>query len=316
VGIFDNLEKALAFDSQDVEGVVRDISVLKDRFRTLIETLGKKYLSLIKGKAQDKAVESVLEQFVDEEKRHEYYHFFKELSDIYDILSPDSFLRPYLEDFETLARMYRILREAYEAGILIDQEFSKKTAELVQKHTKSGQIKATLEIYQINEDTLKLIEANGGSDTEKVFNLLKSIERLILDESARSLYLVSIGEKAELIAKMYKERQRNTQETLEELRSLIEEINAARKEQAEKNMTPEVFSVYWLFKKEGVTNSDGKANQMEAVLKRFPHWKSSEKHEREVKRELYKILLQNGIKDTKRIAEIANHIVRVIKSGS
>jgi type I restriction enzyme R subunit len=81
-------------------------------------------------------------------------------------------------------------------------------------------------------------------------------------------------------------------------------------------MTPEIFSVYWLFKNEGVVNPEGKAIQMETVLNRFPHWRNSGKHEREVKRELYKILLQNGIKDTKRIAEIANHIVRVIKGGT
>ena len=42
---------------------------------------------------------------------------------------------------------------------------------------------------------------------------------------------------------------------------------------------------------------------------------NSEKHEREVKRELYRILLQNGIKDTKRMAKVANHIVQVIKGG-
>jgi len=144
---------------------------------------------------------------------------------------------------------------------------------------------------------------------------LKSIERLVLDESAKSLYLVSIGEKAELIAKLYKERQRSTQETLEALKSLVDEINAARKEQAEKNMAPEVFSVYWLFKNEGVANPEGKAAQMDKVLTHFPHWRNNEKHEREVKRELYRILLQNGIKDTKRMAEVANHIVQVIKGG-
>ena len=315
VGIFDNLEKALAFDSEDIEGVVRDIAVLKERFCRLMQT-SQNYLTLIKGKAHDKAVEAVLEHFIDEERRHEYYRFFKELADIYDILSPDAFLRPYIEDFETLARMYRILREAYDMGILIDQDFSRKTAELVQKHTKSGQIRATLEVYEINDNTLKLIEADGRSDTEKVFNLLKSIERLVLAESAKSLYLVSIGEKAELIAKLYKERQRNTQETLEALKSLIDETNAARKEQAEKNMAPEVFSVYWLFKNEGVANPEGKAAQMDKVLTHFPHWRNSEKHEREVKRELYRILLQNGIKDTKRMAEVANHIVRVIRGGA
>ncbi len=36
VGIFDNLERALAFDSQDVEGVVEDLEVLKGRFADLM----------------------------------------------------------------------------------------------------------------------------------------------------------------------------------------------------------------------------------------------------------------------------------------
>jgi len=312
VGIFDNLEKALAFDSEDIEGVMRDIAVLKERFSKLMET-SQNYLTLITGKTRDKAVEAVLEQFTDEQKRHEYYRFFKELADIYDILSPDAFLRPYIEDFETLARMYRILREAYDTGIPIDQDFSRKTAELIQEHTKSGEIRATLEVYTINEKTLELIEADGRSDTEKVFNLLKSIERLILNDSAKALYLVSIGEEAERIARQYMERQRSTQETLEALKSLVDEISAARKEQAEKQMSPEVFSVYWLFKSKGVVNPEGKAAQMAKVLSHFLHWRNNEKHEREVKRELYRILLQNGIKDTKRMAEIVNHIVQVIK---
>ncbi len=179
----------------------------------------------------------MLEYFRNEEKRHEYHKFFKEISSIYDILSPDRFLRPYIEDFETLARMYRILKEAYEPGISIDKEFSRKTAQLVQEYTKSSKIKFGLEVYEINENTLRKIEESKTSSTEKVFNLLKSIEKTIKDNISRTPYLISIGEKAELIARRYKERQKNTQETLEELKKFIEEINSARKEQ---NKTKEI----------------------------------------------------------------------------
>jgi len=313
VGIFDNLERALAFDSQDIEGVVKDIAVLRERFKAIMESSGKNYLQLTEGKTQDKAVEAVLEYFIDEEKRHEYYQFFKELSDIYDILSPDVFLRPHIENVETLARMYRILREAYDPGISIDKDFSKKTALLVQKHTTSSKVKASLEVYEINEDTLRVIERSKASDTEKVFNLLKSIERIILDCADKSLYLISIGEKAELIAKLYKERQRTTQETLEELKRIVEEINSARGEQAERNMPPEVFSIFWLLKNEGIDKPEDKANQMRSVLEQYPHWRNSEAHEREVKRELYKVLLQAGINDTRKASGLANNVMRVIR---
>jgi type I restriction enzyme R subunit len=77
------------------------------------------------------------------------------LSEIYEILSPDSFLRPYIEEFETLARMYRIVKEAYEPGISVDREFTRKTAKLVQEHTKSGMIRSSLDTYEIDENTIK-----------------------------------------------------------------------------------------------------------------------------------------------------------------
>jgi len=315
VGIFDNLEKALAFDSQDIEGVVKDIKVLKERFSDLMEEARENYLIIIEGKTQDKAVEAVLEHFNDEDKRHEYYKFYKELSDIYDILSPDAFLRPYLEEFETLARIYRIVKEAYEPGIRIDKEFSRKTSQLVQKHTQTDKIKSSLEIYEINEDTLRKIEESSASDREKIFNLLKSIRNSILDNLGQ-LYLISIGEKAALIAELYKQRQKTTLETLEELKKLIEEINTARKEQEEKNIPVEVFTIYWYFKDKNIDNSEEKANQIKEVLEKFPHWKSSEKHSREVKNKLCSVLYQSGIKDPHKITEISKNIMRVIKGSA
>ncbi|HPC77078.1 MAG TPA: HsdR family type I site-specific deoxyribonuclease, partial [bacterium] len=128
VGIFDNLEKALAFDSQDIEGIVQDVEVLKKRFAEEMKKAREKYLTLIEGKTPDKAFEAVLEYFRDEEKRKEFYKFFKELSAIYEIISPDAFLRPYVNDYETLTRMYKSLIENYERGIPIDREFTRKTA--------------------------------------------------------------------------------------------------------------------------------------------------------------------------------------------
>lgn len=137
-----------ANSSQDIEGVIRDIDVLKVLFAELMEDGKEKYLILIDGKIPDTAVEAVPEHFRDEEKRREYYKFFKEVSDIYDILSPDAFLRPYIEDIETLAKMCRILKEAYDPGISIDREFSRKIAKLVQEHTKSSKIRSSLDLYE------------------------------------------------------------------------------------------------------------------------------------------------------------------------
>lgn len=309
VGIFDNLEKALAFDSSDIEGVVHDLEVLKTRFAELIVEAKSRYLTLITSKSQDKAVEAILNHFMDEQIRHEYYSFYKELSSIYEILSPDAFLRPYVEDYDTLSRIYKILREAFDPGIPIDKDFLRKTAKLVQEHTKSGVIQPTLDIYEINEKTLRKIEESKASDTEKIFNLLKGIVGTVTRESQLSPYLISIGEKAEEIAKLFKQRQLSTQQTLEELRRIVEEMNEARREQAEKNMPVEVFAVMWLLKKEGVKDAEGSANQMKNTFEKFPHWKTSEKHEREIRNQLYKIMVKTGIKN---FIDIVKKIMQIL----
>lgn len=295
VGIFDKLEKALAFDSGDITGVVEDINILKHRFTELMKKSESDYLNIVRKHEKDKAVESLLKNFSDENLRQEFYSFFKELSDIYEIISPDAFLRPYIENYNTLIRIYRILREAYDSGILVDREFTRKTAKLVQEHTHSGEIKPSLDIYQIDGDTLRKLEEDNASDTEKVFNLLRSIGILVDRDKGINPYLVSIGEKAELISKLYKQRQLDTNEALKRTKELINEINQANAEKEKMDMTPEVFSVYWILKNEGVSEPEEKANSMTSIFEKYPYWKNSDEHERKLKQEILKIFTRAKI---------------------
>ncbi len=262
---------------------------------------------------KDKAVEALLEYFIDEEKRHEYYQFFKELSNMYEIISPDASLRPFINDYETLARIYKILKEAYDSNTPIDKEFAKKTAQLVQQHTKIAGIKATFDIYEINEDTLRKLEESKVSDTEKIFNLVKSIQEHIKKEASKSPYLISIGEKVELIVELYKQRQKNTQQTLEELKKLTEDINSAKKEQIEKNMSTEIFAIYWILKKEGFTKAEEMANKMQDVLENNPYWYKSDMQEKTFRQELYKVLLSSGEADTEKVFSVVSKIIDTFK---
>jgi len=316
VGIFDNLEKALAFDSQDIFGIVKDIDELKERFKAEMEKAKTDYLPIIGGKKQDKAVEALLNYFLDEKIRNEYYQFFKELSAIYEIISPDAFLRDYLDDYETLSSMFRILRENYDRSVDIDKDFTRKTIELVKKHTKSGDIQPALEVFEIDENTLKKIEQSKASDIEKVFNLIKSLEKTVAREGETSPYLKSIAEKAEMLVQLFQNRQKSTQETLNELKKIIEEINTAKKEREEKNMTAEIFSIYWILDRAGFENATSMANQMEKVFEEYPHWQKSNKHGIKIRQKLYEVMVQSGTTDTKKISETAQQIMKILKVKS
>lgn len=310
VGIFENLEKALAFDSSDIEGVLTHLDRLKDDFKAMMEEARVKYLPIIAGKKADKQVEAWLKAFFDEKPRQEFYDFFRKLEDIYNILSPDEFLRPYLKDFLTLVKMYSTLRENYDAKTSVDKEIARKVAELVQAHTKQSDFAPPLEILEINEETLRKLEESKASDIQKVFNLVRSLFKATGEQAKAAPYLISIGERAERITALFKQRQIDTQEAMRQLKELVNEINSAKSEQEERGMNTDVFSIYYLAKKAGVNAPEAVANHMIPVIDMYPHWKVSEAQEREVRRELYKALAKT---DTENVGRFVNDTLRILK---
>ena len=313
VGIFENLEKALAFDSKDVQSVIEGLDLLKARFTEHIAKGRAEYLPLAAGKAADKAAEAVLEAFRDEEKRHSFYRFFLELEDLYEILSPDAFLREFMADYERLAAMYALLRSAYEGSDFVDRELARKTAQLVQAHTKAGIIHEAVEVYEITPETLDKIGKSRQSNTVKVFNLIKSIEHKVQTEAGMAPYLFSIGERAEAIIEAFKQRQISAQEALTQLKELIRQINEAEKEQAERNIKGEPFAIMWLLKQQGASSDDAEriAAEMAAIFQKYPHWQSSNKQARPVRQKLYQLL--EGKMAAKEIPQLVEKTMSVIQ---
>jgi len=57
-------------------------------------------LAVLIGDSPDKQAEAAIEHFRDEDNRQEFYQFFKELQDLYEIISPDP-------SFEGISRLQR-----------------------------------------------------------------------------------------------------------------------------------------------------------------------------------------------------------------
>ena len=313
VGIFDKLERALAFDSQDVHGVIEGIGVLQKRFAELMERGEGEYLVLAAGKSGDKAVEAVLEHFRDKERRDEFYGFYRELQEIFEILSPDPFLRPFLADYEELTRMYQTVRANFEPGVSVDRSFLRKTEELVQRYTGTGEIREDGAVYELNERTLERIAGKDQPDTLKVFNLIKALIAMVEEYGTLQPYLIPIGERAELIADAFKERQKTTKEALRELMELVQEYQQAERSREETHLSPEAFAVYWYFKRQGVEGAETVAGKAAEAFEKYPHWQRAADQEREVRLELYRSLAG---KKVEQMVELVNKLVDILKRAS
>ncbi len=297
IGIFERLEKALAFDSDVVGSVIKNIDVLKDSFEKLMKDKAKPYLELAKGKMDDKAVEKAIEYFSNKNKREDFYNFFKQLEMLYEIISPDRFLRDHIGDYLKLSYLYSIIQNAFSKRIILDKELMKKTSELVREHVTSKEITSSVKIYEINDKTLKALKDDDKPDNVKVINLRKSIAKFIDENENEQPYLIPIGEKAQAVIELYDDRRITTLDALRRLEEIINEINQAKKEQAEKDFDVNTFTIYWLFRKSDIEKPDVIASKINVVFEKYPNWKINGEEARDLTTQLYKIILKETDKE-------------------
>ncbi len=313
VGIFDRLEDALAFDSDEVSGVVEGIEVLQKRFQDLMEKGREDYLPLSKGKVADKAAEAVIEHFRDEEEREGYYKYFRELEELYEILSPSPFLRPYLEGYGHLTEIYQILRTAYEPHVSIDKSFLRKTAQLVQENTTTPVIRPPQSEYELTPEALKKLAGQDKPDTVKVFNLLIAIRKLVEEKGEEMPYLLSIGQRAEALAEAFEQRLNTAQQSLEELAKVIEDLGRIEERRKGTDLSRESFSTLVFLETKGVKSAEEIARETSSAFDEHPHWKESAEQEREVRLALYKSLKGS---ETKRMVALVNDLLTLLKRAS
>lgn len=311
IGIFDNIEKALAFDSDVVASIIENLDILKKKFGELMETKAPEYLKLLAGAGDDKVVERIIEFAENPKDREKFFDFYKELETLYEIISPDSFLRPYMDDYLALSRIYEIVVNAKSVRPVMD--LMKKTELLVRKNVKMEELTGTLNLYKIDEKTLDALKKDDSSDNSKVINLAKSLVHTIDQEQESKPFLVSIAERAGAVMEALSDRQMNTKNALKTMETLIEEYNQANREMASKNMDAQSFSVYWVLKQSGVKNAEVVAAQVGGLLKRFPNWQLNVSELRSLKAELYEVFIPAVGKG--KMVELVDRILRILRGG-
>jgi type I restriction enzyme, R subunit len=291
VGIFEKLEKALAFDSDVVSGVIEDIDLLFNRFKEFMTGPADEYLQLCRGPVDDKTVEKAIEVFIEKEKRETFYKMYKQIETLYEILSPSSELRDFVEDYGCLSLLFQITRNAFRKKTVLYGDTARKTEKLVREKAESYGLNTTLSVVKIDEKTLAAIKESSSSEKIKIINLVNGVRKTVLEDGAGNPYLRPIGDRAEAIMEAYDKRQDMTEEALIKLEALVQEVIEARNLQQDSGFDSTTFSFFWTLKQEKVAQPEITATIIRALFDRFPHHRDNTAELRQVKAELYKVLL-------------------------
>jgi type I restriction enzyme R subunit len=314
VGIFENLQKALSFDSDVVASVIQNIDVLKQRFESLMTTQAPAYLEYSRGWVDDKAVERAIEGFSDKERREVFYSFFKELETLYEIISPDAFLRPFIQEYTGLSVLYNLLRSAYGGQVSLVKDLMRKTESLVREHASAEGFTGALPLVKIDEESLNALRREDGSSTAKIINLGRAIIDTVSKEGQEQPFLLPIGERVQAVLEFFGDRQFSTSEAVTELEILVREYLDARAEREKLALDEHTFAVLQVLKRNGLVPEKALAlaGQLQGVFATYPEHKENAGQLRLLKAELYKYLLPAVGK--KAMVETAESLLRITRT--
>ncbi|MCG8341337.1 MAG: HsdR family type I site-specific deoxyribonuclease [Chlorobiales bacterium] len=314
VGIFDKLEKALAFDSKEINAIVKDIKLLKMLFKNKMENIAPDYLRLIESNFNDKDIDNLIEHFRDPERRKAFFKEYKEIEMLYEIISPDAFLRPYIDSYATLSSAYDIVRKAYAKRIQVDRDFQRKTNMLVQEHIGTYGVGEVQDVVKIDSNTIDIINTQSGGDATKVINLIKSIER-IAEEQSDDPFLIAMAARAQAVQEKFENRQPTTSEALEKLMQEIETNEERKREQAEKGFDGLTFFVYRTLLDEKIENAEEVSRQIRTAFAEYPNWLKSEKSMRELRKKItFTIFAQSD--DLDRVTGIVDYLFQLLERAN
>lgn len=309
VGILSDLKKALEFDSKDLSEIaqaIQDIEKLKEEFTKLMED-SKYIIKKFKNIKPEYRSQAIIDYFkADENRYYEFKNLYRKVKDICDIISPDQFLRPYLDDFKKLTEIYQVAKSWFEPFLPPEKELSEKVKQLIYKHSSVRMDFISEEIYEIDDKLIQRLKADD--DAISIYNLVKSLEK-DLEKEEKKPYVKPLKEKLQDLKERYNQRQVETHRMLKELRQLIEDkLNFEKEEKDPVLQTIE----YDLKDFPEIKNPENLAKEMFEALNSFKNWRVSESQRRDLKKELYKILSVNDIQVevmTKIIEKILGHLM-------
>src|SRR5262249_11881581 len=101
------------------------------------------------------------------------------------------------------------------------------------------------------------------------------------------------------------------QDTLHDLEHLVKELAEAEQRQKETALSAEAFAVFWLLQRQEVPKAIDVARGIATAFEQFPPWQTSERQEQDVRKEIYKALINSDVVDG--VKDLTDAILKMLR---
>ncbi len=291
VGIFEKLEKALAFDSDVVASVIRNLDVLRELFRTMMREQAAAYLPLTRG-MDDKAKERAVVAMQDKEQREAFFTFFRQTAEPLRHPQPGRLPASVHRRLQQPGRPLCVGSPGVQRpGLRGPGVHPARRKNCSSSTRRAAMLEPPTVVYEIGQQQLAALRESSAADTVKVLNLRKLLAGLVEDEGGAKPYLLSIGERAQAVAQAYEDRQIDTREALKRFEALVQETVAAEDKRRTLDLDENAFAIYTELATVAPDVAPGQAQGINALFSRFPDYRWNTQQEGALRAELYKALI-------------------------
>jgi type I restriction enzyme R subunit len=298
VGVLRELQKALRFDSADINGAVEDLETMMADLHQRIAQAATNYLQADSKDSPDQQLEKIVYgRFIDPDARKTFFEDYKDIEALWEILSPSAELRDHIVTYKRLSQLYAAVRNAYsETGSFLgDLEY--KTRRLIQGSAEHEGLGRIAKVVTFDVATLEQLKSEDGPDEGKVYNLLRGLRKEIDDDPAKAVVLRALKERADQVIKNLEERKITGMAAMDEIAALVIEKDEARKAAEKSGLSDVAFAVHWQLSRETTLSAAGLdslavAREVEAVVAKFPNWVENPDEQRRLRLNLYKPVIK------------------------
>jgi len=294
-GVFDDTAKALAFDEESVKLVITNLQELKDKLPEWLEKCLNHFAGVDRTISGFEGLSKAQDCINTNEKRDAFAKDFSSLTKLWEALSPDPVLNQFEKDYKWLSQVYTSVKPASDDnGRLLWHALGAQTTALIHEHIHVSGINHDMEEMILDAEVIDdLMNKKDPKQAEKVLKIL--ISRL--NKHGNNPTFKRLSERLEAIRNKAEKGLINSIEFIKELCQLAKETLQAEKgtepEDEEKNAKAALTELFLELKTDTTPAIVERiVNDIDEIVRvvRFDGWQNSTVGEREVKRELRKVL--------------------------
>ena len=325
-GITRNLVEALGFDEREIDEALTDIAEVKNNFVEAFDGVSALFAGVNTEDPSMANLRACLKLFEGStDKQEQFEQGFKKLRALFELLSPDPFLKPYVRKVEWLACFYVAFQKEFNDDLAkldvyqLVAEYGPKLRALVQEKVDYEGI--TRNYREMRVDQVAELEKRYGDDEE---GKAKNLERLLKSEITINLdthpLFRSFAERLEAIRREFESHQLSLIDRIKQYEELLGEVKKANDKAGELGLTLKEYALYG-FSEEFISEVE------QGVLKEYvkelsaylediiePAWQESTRREdllKDIKRTIQQFVLQD-YKGRFKVKEFPKYLNRLI----